>query len=257
MSLNAIFNRYYKEKLQPHGFRKLKKCDGFGRILKEEVFQYVILVKQWSPVKNSEAFALISGVLSLYSADLSMEYLTTQGKMFYDYAVLYPEQEDLLKQLKFLRCHNNAEATKQVHQTFRIFSKYILPYWNRIRTLNDYIAYCKKMNPSILRYDEETTSWNDFILLIKANNHEDFMDLYEERCNRQLQKYFDGHADDPAYQQVQASLYDALVVQTAHARDNIYDNPVLYRQIEEEWNRRWETNRLQLRAYGFPFPQKG
>ena len=76
MSFVSEFNKYFKDKLKPYGFIKLKGIPYFGRITNDEVFQTISFHSMNSLEKGKKAFALNFSVLSLYSSNLDKNYLS-------------------------------------------------------------------------------------------------------------------------------------------------------------------------------------
>ena len=119
---------------------------------------------------------------------------------------------------------------------------------NKIRTLDDYILYCKEMKIALLKNADKM--WNDSILLLKVNNHDDFMDVFNEICNK-LIKQFNNNPNDPNYMKTKSVYYDAIIVNIAMARDKVYNNPELYEKAMKELQCRKKINIQILQSYGF------
>ena len=247
MSLISVFNKTCVNELSKYGFQKLKGLACFGRIINNEIFQYVMLVNRRSLEKNKKAFTIVSGVFTIYSVALNKELFENYGKYFIDFEFIGRLPHNDLIRLCDLSYDINSIQTV-VDQSINGFISIMLPYLDQITTLNDYISYCKRMNISLLRNAEKM--WGDSILLVKTNNHDDFIDEYNSICRSVFGEDYNRYNDADSIR-TKKIYYDAIIIATAQSRDKVYADNSLYKQAMELIEKRKEHNLEILKSYGF------
>ena len=248
MSLISIFNKIYMDKLSSYGFQKLKGIACFGRIVNNDIFQYVMPINRKSLEKNKKAFTIISGVFTVYSPTLNKKPFENYGSYFINFEFMdYLPHTDLIKLCDLSYDTNSIQTV--VEQSLEGFKSIMLPYLNQIITLNDYVSYCRRMNLSLLKNAEKM--WGDSILLLKTNNHDDFLDDYDKICHNVLINGYNNNPNNPGYIQTKQIYYKAIVVEIAQSRDKVYNNTSLYEQAMNLLKTRKEKNVEVLRSYGF------
>ncbi|MCI5656949.1 MAG: hypothetical protein SOT80_11005 [Candidatus Pseudoruminococcus sp.] len=247
ISLTSVFNKYYTDKLKQYQFQKLRGMSCFGRIINNEIFQYIIPINRKSLKKGKKAFTVVSGIFTVYSSSLSKDTFENWGNFFTDFEFIDLSINNKYDELCQLYYDDN-NIQEVVEFSFNKFEKIMLPYMNKIRTLDDYILYCKEMKIALLKNADKM--WNDSILLLKVNNHDDFMDVFNEICNK-LIKQFNNNPNDPNYMKTKSVYYDAIIVNIAMARDKVYNNPELYEKAMKELQCRKKINIQILQSYGF------
>lgn len=227
MSLISVFNKVYANELSDYGFQKLKAIPCFGRLINNEIFQYIMPINRKSLEKNKKAFTVISGIFTVYSPTFNKELFENYGNFFVDFEFV----DDSLNTNLIDLCNLNYDTKSilpVVEQSLKWVKLIMLPYLNQIKTLNDYIEYCRKMKISLLKNAEKM--WGDSILLLKTNNHDDFLDDYDKICHTVLVNGYNNNPNDPDYIQTKQIYYKAIVVEIAQSRDKVYNNTSLYEQ---------------------------
>lgn len=192
MSLISVFNKACANELSKYGFQKLKGLACFGRIINNEIFQYVMPVNRKSLEKNKKAFTIASGVFTVYSPALDKGLFENYGKYFIDFEFMDRLPHNDLIRLCDLS-YDVSSIQTVVDQSIKGFISIMLPYLDQITTLNDYVSYCKRMNISLLRNAEKM--WGDSILLVKTNNHDDFIDEYNSICRSVFGEEYNNYND--------------------------------------------------------------
>ena len=233
MSLISVFNKTCANELSKYGFQKLKGLACFGRIINNEIFQYVMPVNRKSLEKNKKAFTIVSGVFT--------------GKYFIDFEFMDRLPHNDLIRLCDLS-YDVSSIQTVVDQSIKGFISIMLPYLDQITTLNDYVSYCKRMNISLLRNAEKM--WGDSILLVKTNNHDDFIDEYNSICRSVFGEEYNNYNDADSIR-TKKIYYDAIIIDTALSRDKVYADKSLYEQAMELIEKRKQHNIEVLKSYGF------
>ncbi len=248
MSLISVFNNIYTEELSSYGFQKLKGIACFGRIINNDIFQYVMPINRKSLEKNKKGFTIVSGVFTVYSPALNKELFENYGNFFIDFEFI-----DCLSHTELIRLCDLSYDTQSVQtvvkQSLEGFKSVMLPYLNQIITLNDYIVYCRHMKISLLKNAEEM--WGDSILLLKTNNHDDFIDDYNRICNLLLREQYNNNPNNPDFARIKKIYYNEIVIGVAKSRDKVYNDNGLYEQAMELLNKRRKYNYEVLKSYGF------
>lgn len=247
MSLISVFNKTCANELSKYGFQKLKGLACFGRIINNEIFQYVMPVNRKSLEKSKKAFTIVSGVFTVYSPALDKGLFENYGKYFIDFEFMDRLPHNDLIRLCDLS-YDVSSIQTVVDQSIKGFISIMLPYLDQITTLNDYVSYCKRMNISLLRNAEKM--WGDSILLVKTNNHDDFIDEYNSICRSVFGEEYNNYNDADSIR-TKKIYYDAIIIDTALSRDKVYADKSLYEQAMQELERRKRNNIQQLQAYGF------
>lgn len=248
MSLISVFNKIYTDKLSSYGFKKLKGIACFGRIINNDIFQYVMPINRKSLEKDKKAFTIVSSVFTVYSPTLNKKLFENYGSYFINFEFMDGlPHADLIKLCDLSYDENSIQTV--VEQSLEGFKTIMLPYLNQITTLNDYVSYCRRMNISLLKNAENM--WGDSILLLKTNNHDDFLDDYNKICHTLLINRYNNNPNDPGYIQIKQIYYETIVGEIAESRDKVYNNTSLYEQAMNLLKTRKEKNFETLRSYGF------
>ena len=93
--------------------------------------------------------------------------------------------------------------------------------------------------------------WGDSILLLKTNNHDNFIDDYNKICALLLREQYNNNTNDPDFIRTKKIYYDAIVVEIAQSRDRVYNDNGLYEQAMELTEKRKKHNSAILKSYGF------
>lgn len=248
MSLISIFNKVYANELSSYGFQKLKGMACMGRLINNEIFQYVMPVNRHSLEKDKKVFTIISGVFTVYSTPLSKGLFENYGSYFIDFEFMDCSSHTDLIKLSDLSYDAKSIQTV-VEQSLEGFKNIMLPYLNKIITLKDYINYCRQMHISLLRNTEKM--WGDSPLLLKTDNHDDFVDDYNKICGIILRDAYNNNPFNPDYIRSKKINYEAIIIETAQSRDKVYKNSDLYKQAMDLLEKRKAANYEILKSYGF------
>ncbi len=263
-SVNAYFNKYFKEQLAPLGFVKLKGLNAFGRLINNELMHYIILTNRSSLVRGKKAFTVSAGIYSIYSfTDLSYEYdkyaFINRGLFLLKLAPKRkPEQENVYKDASELQwinyeylyeINNEKDITDGVNECYLCVEEYVIPFLDKITDIKSYVEYCKEYRPYLL-YDADKLPDNDSLLLIKLNDHDDMIQIYEKYCGNLLESVFNENDNPDEYKREKELYYEVFINQIAKARDKVYDDPVLYKKTMETLENRKQTGKTVFTRFG-------
>ena len=244
-AFNSVFNKCFKEELSQYGFRKLKGLDAVGRVVGKELMQYIILYPRSSLVRGRKTFTAVFGICTVYSfssADIWKYDLINRGVRLIEVAPKRePEKESCYKdpaELQWLLYEYLYDPKDQdsmataAAECAGCIKQYALPVLDGITDIRAYVGFCKEHTSHLLRF-ADTMPDNDALLLILTDDHDDMMQIFEKNCKAILEQSYQGDSSSSDYKRNEELLYDAFIVQTAKARDKIYDDPELYKKAFE------------------------
>ena len=247
MTFTAAFNQCFGNGLSCYGFKKLKGCNIFGKLVNNEIFQYVTFQKHNSLTPGNKAFSIQSGIRSIYSTSITKVSLSYCSISLVNYKeidrTLYsrPVGWDIFE---YNTSVMKSVLEKALNETVSIALKYILS----VNDLDSYIEHLKFTRPDLLKFADEM--FMDSIVMIKAENHDTFDDLYHRTIENYL-PLFDFNSHDPIFIENAAKFKLAIYTDIVDARDKVYKDATLYEQAMKELERRKTTNIQQLQSYGF------
>lgn len=126
--------------------------------------------------------------------------------------------------------------------------KRLMPVINQVFDLNSYIEYLKKYSIDLL-WDCDSFK-GESLILIKADNHDDFQKYFQqhldELCARiDVGDVGDGYTKEMAYD----DLFHGIIERVVYPRDKVYSDKNLYNEALEEAERRKNENIKKLYSY--------
>jgi hypothetical protein len=244
-SINTVFKRIFGMTLTPLGFVYLKQIKYFGRMVNGEILQFLSLINMHSGIPEHKGFAIVAGIKSIYAESFAKDHLLFCAPPL---AHLLGVDGDIDQARQLISISYN-EATMEEAVTFALKKTLgiAMPKLDEITDLDACIEFYKKYPINMLRGAHKFS--NDSLLLIKANNHDDFMkelnDAMEKGLKRLKQGDMGGDEND-----LYNNLYHGLVETIAGSRDKVYNDPELYAQALAEMERRKVVNLEVIRSYG-------
>ena len=249
MDLKEEFNAAYATALSKEGFVYNKKYDMHVRFVNGELFQYIRYMKRPWYRRGYKEFTVYAGIVSVYAYSLLKKELTQCGNGLSGYAALLfgvPGVEQSY-------AYNNENMKELIELSLEQTCKYIVPVFNQVADLDSYIEFCKEIEIELLRgADKYDRGQNDALVLIQAENHDDFEDFFH-KCldfDMKTRKELTGTIEEGYYEAEYDLMYDGIIESIAKARDIVYNNPKLYAEALEELKRRKEANLATLKRNG-------
>jgi hypothetical protein len=244
-TLTSVFNQVFELKLTPLGFVRLPKIKMFGRLINNEIFEYIYLKNEYMRIEGYKEFTVYAGVKSVYSDTFDLNYLRFHASDILYFGRNRISIEDRRKMMSF--SYNDENIIEAVAFAFDKTEEYILPVLLKVQDVDSCIEYFKNTRIDQLRGAANFS--NDSLIFFKAGNHDTFEDVF----NQSLQERFDmiakgqmGGTEKEAYDR----LYDGIITSIAHSRDKVYADPELYNKALEEIEKRNIDNLETLRSYG-------
>ncbi|MCI8669103.1 MAG: hypothetical protein HFI34_06225 [Lachnospiraceae bacterium] len=245
LTINKAFQEVFGKELEKYGFYKMKRSKYYVKLVNGEIFQYISYLKEPSGIKGYHGFTIDAGILTIYSKTLEPKELVHRSGSLLSYArnssyeerrnisrIIYKDADTLRQGVKF-----GLEKTKEL----------ILPLFEEVKDLNSYIEFRKYQRLDFLCGADRLKE--DSILLIQADNHEDFMAFFEKKLAETMEavKRGDGGGD---YEYHYKMLYHSIIQCIAEPRDKVYSDEKLYARVMEELERRKEQNLKILQSHG-------
>ena len=241
---SSVFNRCFKDTFQNYGFKKVKGSNIFCRLINGEILQYITYKHLPSQMKGDKDFAVYAGILTVYSESLRKENLLQWGEYVYKYSKRFDSKE---VESRYSYMYNEDNMVQIINACVEKAEKIVGPIFERVVDLQTYIEYRKNIRIDILAGAE----WllNDSIVLIKADNHDDFVDFFNESLQRQMELVESGMAGG-TYEEHYELYYDGIIKHIAGSRDKVYKDMNLYESVNKELERRKQENLHLLADYG-------
>ncbi len=243
-TVSSVFNICFNDSFQDYGFKRIKGTNIFARLINNEIFQYITYKHLPYRLKGYKEFAVYAGVLTVYSESLHKENLLHWGEYVAVYSKLFNTKE---VEENYSYRYNEDSMVQVVSSCVAKAEKVLMPILENITDLDQYIEYRKEIRIDILSGADRLR--NDSIVLVKANNRDDFMGLFNELVQREKEQIDKGRRGG-TYEELYALYYDGIIKYIAEARDNVYNDSNLYEEVQNELERRRVNNMEMLKQYG-------
>lgn len=241
MTFDKAFNDIYKDALSEYGFKYITKYGLHVKLINNELLYYICFYKLPYLTKGKKCFTVLSGIVSMYCSSIDKEQLQMLGVQL-SYYTEYTKERRFISGFQYDKEDMNDVIKFSLEKTIEI----VLPIFNEVTDLNSYINY--KKNYGLIAISGAKKFWADSLALIKANNHDDFQELFE-RAIEYTKKALEAGEIGGTFQEQYDLLYDGIIVSIPKSRDIVYNDPELYKKAIEEADRRKEKNLEFLRGY--------
>jgi hypothetical protein len=150
------------------------------------------------------------------------------------------DEEAMLNEVKF-----SLEVTKKI----------MLPMLDKMTDFEKCIEYNEIIGMNTAVFDDEnfgtdyySNFYNEGLLLIKTDNHDDFIERKQKKLD--MIEYNKKMGRGPIPSENIAELFEERRIERIRKRDNIYNNPELYKKALSELEKRKAANIATLRSYG-------
>lgn len=197
-SLQTEFVKYYKEKLEPYGFKKVKgRQPYFVRVVNDEILHIISFYGQKD--LNYQTFMVSFGVATVYRKEIALEestrytgewlselwHISQNGKGFDEYEGVIPYR------FEYVAGDENAMQDKIV-QSFEYTEEMAISILDDVTTLEECVKYFFKYKPGLMRIDADDRyiinwlggSHNEGLLATMVYGKERFEEYVKIRENR-------------------------------------------------------------------------
>ncbi len=247
LKIYSTFRKVFTAGLKEYGFQRIGKTNWVGK-LSGELFYYVMCgpsFSLYSLQNRKKGFSILVGIMSVYSVSMDESVFRPFSYPMYGLeklnGIAYTPEDTFP--------YTEEDVLGPMTEALNTFIEYALPKMMAIQTLDDYLRYMKFMHSELMHGADNLTGREEALVMIKADNHDDYQDVFEDNKKWDLKRY--GSEDSPGYIQDIASLRESLIEGIVEARDRVYADAELYRKAMDILQQREIENRQQLRQYGF------
>ena len=172
MSFNSRFKHIFGEIFQSEGFKYCSKLNVFAKMLNEDLLAFIGVKSAPIWNKGSKGFMITAGIISTYYDSIEKNSVLMIG---HDLNLFLPKNE---VRVSFEYDDNTMEEIISI--TALYVREHLLPVINQVFDFNSYIEYLKKYSIDLL-WDCDSFK-GESLILIKADNHDDFQPRRFRRC---------------------------------------------------------------------------
>ncbi len=246
LTINAAFKAVYKQELEARGFKKAKGYKMYMKFIDNEVVQFITFLNEQSGIKGLKQFTIIAGMVSIYNTTVVPKELICRSDDLLGFAGRKYTYEEKKKQF-FFTYKDDETLMEAMQRTFDKAQELIFPLFEEVTDLNAYISYQKYHRIGLLSCADRLEE--DSLALIKADNHDDFMDLFHEYLEQNLEDVKKGLVGGD-YEYHYRTLYWGIIECLAKPKQRVYEDEQLYATVMAECAKRKEANLLTLKTYG-------
>jgi hypothetical protein len=246
MSFVSEFNLCFKKGLQPYGFKKLKGCNIYGKIVNDEILYYITFQKRNSLKNGNFAFSIKTGIQTIYSYELSKHQLELCSINLFNYKEFdkslknRPTGWDIFE-------YNDTNVKEILNISLKETISVALKHMSIVVDLKSYIEYLKKVRIDLLKFADKI--YRDSVILIISDNHDTFTDVIDNQISSLL-PIFNNDNNNLAFieniEKIKKSIFNDIVA----AREKVYDSPDLMNKVLKEIELRKNNNIESLKKYG-------
>lgn len=273
-SLQTLFVKCYREKLESLGFKKVKgRQPYFVRVLGGEIIQVIACRTAHSGRPGEyKAFDILAGMASVYKPELDFSCAPRENLNWVEpirYFYLIPFRLDFQDEIWRSLCvfeykvEDEDSLRQELKRALKATEEHVLPVFNKVKDLDAFIEHIMLRRPtdlSIPEYDEDRDEFvpendpeNEGLLYIQTNNRTDLKDLFAKRyANRVVFLECRKAEGRTGYRtcEEEKMIIEKRRIETIESRDRIYNDPFVYKRALEELKKRKTANLKVLRECG-------
>lgn len=240
MSFNSRFKHIFGEIFQSEGFKYCSKLNVFAKMLNEDLLAFIGVKSAPIWNKGSKGFMITAGIISTYYDSIEKNSVLMIG---HDLNLFLPKNE---VRVSFEYDDNTMEEIISI--TALYVREHLLPVINQVFDFNSYIEYLKKYSIDLL-WDCDSFK-GESLILIKADNHDDFQKFFQQQLDELCARIDagdvgDGYTKEMAYN----DLFHGIIESIVYPRDKVYSDKDLYHGALKEAERRKNENMRKLYSY--------
>jgi hypothetical protein len=263
-TLNAAFLQIYGEGLAPHGFVKIKgKQPYFVRVVEGgEIIHIITYVIEPSAAASKEYY-IAGGVATVYRPLIDLTVNPNHNSNWFRdnlsiYEKLNPFDYDAEFCRRIYRFHYRKDEETMLNEvkfSLKVTKEIMLPILDKMTDFEKCIEYDEIIGIDTAIFDDEnfgtdyySNHYNEGLLLIKTNNQDDFIERKQKELD--MIEYNKKMGRGPIPSKRVFELIEEGRIEQITKRDNIYNNPELYKKALSELEKRKVANTATLRSYG-------
>lgn len=264
--LNTVFKQVFGEGLKEQGFVKIKGRQPYlVRVIGGEIIHIITCRNEWCGDKGFKEFSILGRVETIYCdpiMDFSLSPYANSVDLW-NLAGFYGEKEpqncdhDYWISISSFTYTAGDDISMRgaIEHALVEAKKVMMPFFDGVADLESCTDYFARFHGGLItppKYNENDddfgNEYEEGLLLIKTNNHDDFIEIVRESIDREIRKY--KRLNVPFVPDNMRKHSEEWRIEVVTRRDKIYENPSIYTAALEELERRKCANIEILRSYG-------
>ena len=263
--LNTVFKQVFGEELKEQGFVKIKgKQPYLVRVIGGEIIHIITCRNEWCGEKGFKEFSVLENLATIYCNSIMDLTLSPYANINYLNTLygIYREKDPVNFDEKYgdsiyrfiYKAGDDISMRKAMEHALEETKKVMMPFFDGVTDLESCADYFARFKGGWIippEYNETDGSFNgglEGLLLIKTNNHDDFIENVRENIDREIKTY--KRLNVSFNPDNMRKVLEEWRIKVVTNRDKIYDNPQIYTAALEELERRKHANIEALRSYG-------
>lgn len=250
VGLNTVFKQVFGEGLKEEGFVKIKGRQPYlVRVVEGgEIIHVITCREKWLGEPGFKAFQILGSVETVYSAAFidfmksptqNINWLETLSDIYYITDIVNSNKEYYKKISKFIYRSDDEESMKNtMREALEETKKVMLKVFDEMKNMENSIDYFR-------RY---ATSAVETLLYIKANNHDDFIEICENEILDEIRAVENGNSISNI--EVMRKDKEHWRLDMITRRDKIYNNSEEYDKALVKLEQRKAENTQILSSLG-------
>lgn len=253
VSIEQVFYRVFLDEMTQRGFILSRKYGMFMKLVNNELLQYLAIEKRTACAKGNRAFCIQANIVSIYMDAMDKRTLCLRADRLNRYSLGLHGVEHVSPDTYE---YNDASAEALMEAALEDTKKNLCPIFENTTDFKKYIEFAKVFRIDQIR--ESLRYWSDSLILIKCNDHDDFLGVLETylkrqyNCDQYVHLKLWGEPEFDSWEEYKEKnyedYYECIVTWTAGERDQIYNDPELYQAALKELERRKAANIVVLRG---------
>ena len=216
-----------------------------GKLYDNKILVYVFL-KKISSTKKQLQITVMSGVLTVHSADLEENRLINASIDLNKYKTFYKELES--KPVGWdIYSITSENFDSVVNCIFDDILNYIVKKQSTLIDYHSCLEFLKYTRVDLLKHAD--LMMNNSGLLIEINDHDMFQEALDSMLSDLLSS-FDGDENDPVYIEYASKYKKIFMDEIIVPRDSVFNNPENLENYHQKMRQRIAQNILRFKKYG-------
>lgn len=189
-AFNKAFQTIFKNGLESYGFSPLKSSNIFVRVMNKELMQFIYPQHINAASLGIFSFSIEAAVRTIYVPNISCAEIKSSGRMLHYF--LNVEERTSIPWQNYCFCYNDSNVEDVLKEALEKVVRLILPVYDRIQTLSDYIEHSLLTNQVDLSFqgnNPESLVW----IAAKDQIDHDALAKAQAPILKELYKYCNGY----------------------------------------------------------------
>lgn len=157
------YHKIFSEDLSQLGFKAIKDSDIYVRCVNDELLHLIYIISIGSPSADLYSFTIGASVRSVYMGNISKKELKKSKYSIYDF--LCDAEKPFIPWQSYCYVCNKSNVSEVIQKALSDTMKLIIPVFDRITSISDYIEYCLATDQADLSFSPHS---KEFLVWVKA-----------------------------------------------------------------------------------------